>query len=186
MQLGEVNKRSNACKFPRGAFTCRLTFWLLTSWIEEYIFMVSSLLTWRKLKNPFCRASKPAPESDSESDLGEELCAADLPQQTDPEEDDLYEYSFDTYSFIKSLPPLEDCVPAWRRALLPKQTRNCKRKTLVIATCWIPYSRVSMLAPSILAIFPKYDPWPDNRFEHETLSSATFTHPRSLCKLSEP
>ena len=75
---------------------------------------------------------KQGAESESESETGEETCAAELSRvPVNEEEDDLYEFAFDPYSFIKSLPPLENCVPAWRRALLPKQTRNCKRKTLV-------------------------------------------------------
>ncbi len=45
---------------------------------------------------------------------------------------------FDPYAFIKSLPPLRDCVPFSRSApLLPRQTRRCKRKTLA-RTCSIP------------------------------------------------
>lgn len=81
------------------------------------------------------REVKQGAESESESETGEETCAAELsgvPVAEDEDGDnDLYEFAFDPYSFIKSLPPLENCVPAWRRALLPKQTRNCKRKTLV-------------------------------------------------------
>ena len=38
---------------------------------------------------------------------------------------------FDPYTFIKNLPPLKQVVPRWRRSLLPRQTRQCKRKTLV-------------------------------------------------------
>ena len=38
---------------------------------------------------------------------------------------------FDPYAFIKNLPPLKQVVPRWRRSLLPRQTRQCKRKTLV-------------------------------------------------------
>lgn len=49
----------------------------------------------------------------------------------DVDDEDLLELEFDPYAFIKSLPPLEQCAPAWRRCLLPKQTRQCKRKTLV-------------------------------------------------------
>ena len=37
---------------------------------------------------------------------------------------------FDPYTFIKNLPPLKHVVPRWRRSLLPRQTRQCKRKTL--------------------------------------------------------
>lgn len=41
---------------------------------------------------------------------------------------------FDPYAFIKSLPPLSECVPPTRAApLLPCQTRRCKRKTLARA-----------------------------------------------------
>ena len=82
----------------------------------------------------FHREVKQGPDSDSESEAGEETCTAELaavPVGDEEDGDDLYEFAFDPYSFIKSLPPLENCVPAWRRALLPKQTRNCKRKTLV-------------------------------------------------------
>ncbi|CAK0761692.1 hypothetical protein CVIRNUC_002885 [Coccomyxa viridis] len=39
---------------------------------------------------------------------------------------------FDPYTFIKNLPPLKHVVPRWRRSLLPRQTRQCKRKTLVL------------------------------------------------------
>lgn len=43
---------------------------------------------------------------------------------------------FDPYAFIKSLPPLSECVPPSRAApLLPCQTRRCKRKTLARAPC---------------------------------------------------
>ena len=74
-------------------------------------------------------------ESDKESEMGEEVCVADLAQEEARQEEadvDVDDYmEFDPYAFIKSLPPLEQCAPTWRRALLPKQTRNCKRKTLV-------------------------------------------------------
>jgi len=46
-----------------------------------------------------------------------------------------YEYSqnFDPFYFIKNLPPLEVCVPAYRENLLPKQTRQTRnKKTLVL------------------------------------------------------
>lgn len=38
------------------------------------------------------------------------------------EEEEMLE--FDPWSFIKGLPPLADCVPAFRKALLPRQTRR--------------------------------------------------------------
>lgn len=38
------------------------------------------------------------------------------------EEEEMLE--FDPWSFIKGLPPLADCVPAFRKALLPCQTRR--------------------------------------------------------------
>ena len=45
---------------------------------------------------------------------------------------------FDPYTFIKNLPPLKHVVPRWRRSLLPRQTRQCKPKTLVISSCPVP------------------------------------------------
>ena len=50
--------------------------------------------------------------------------------ESDYEEDeDEEEYAdFDPLVFIKSLPPLEQCTPKFRQALLPRQTRQCKRK----------------------------------------------------------
>ncbi|PNW78830.1 hypothetical protein CHLRE_09g391541v5 [Chlamydomonas reinhardtii] len=52
----------------------------------------------------------------------------------DEEEEDEEEFvEFDPLLFIKQLPPLEQCVPAHRPALLPKQTRAmARRKTLVL------------------------------------------------------
>ena len=46
---------------------------------------------------------------------------ATLPEY-DEEEEELLE--FDPWGFIKGLPPLADCVPAFRKALLPRQTRR--------------------------------------------------------------
>lgn len=39
---------------------------------------------------------------------------------------------FDPFVFIRNLPPLEVCIPKYRNTLLPKQTRQSKRKTLVL------------------------------------------------------
>eukprot|EP00798_Chlamydomonas_sp_ICE-L_P003902 gene3902-13972_t len=50
----------------------------------------------------------------------------------DEDEDDADCLDFDPLAFIKSLPSLELCVPKFRNMLLPKQTRQCKRKTLVL------------------------------------------------------
>ncbi|KAK9812454.1 hypothetical protein WJX73_000916 [Symbiochloris irregularis] len=50
----------------------------------------------------------------------------------DDEDMDGEEEAFDPYAFIKGLPPLALCTPPWRRSLLPRQTRQCKRKTLVL------------------------------------------------------
>jgi hypothetical protein len=76
--------------------------------------------------------------------MGEEVSVADLAQDEEQEEVEYME--FDPYAFIKSLPPLEQCAPTWRRALLPKQTRNCKRKTLVRTPRM--HAVISIISPS--------------------------------------
>ena len=55
-------------------------------------------------------------------------------EEEDSEEVDYdYSHSFDPFYFIKNLPPLETCVPAYRKNLLPKQTRQSQnKKTLVL------------------------------------------------------
>jgi len=55
-------------------------------------------------------------------------------EEEDSEEVDYdYSQSFDPFYFIKNLPPLETCVPAYRKNLLPKQTRQSQnKKTLVL------------------------------------------------------
>ena len=62
--------------------------------------------------------------------------AEEGPYCEEEDEDDVeYEYSqsFDPFYFIKNLPPLELCVPAYRKSLLPRQTRQQRnRKTLVL------------------------------------------------------
>lgn len=50
----------------------------------------------------------------------------------DDEELEGEEEAFDPYAFIKGLPPLAQCTAPGRRVLLPRQTRRCKRKTLVL------------------------------------------------------
>lgn len=59
-------------------------------------------------------------EDDASSGEGEE------------DEDEEEEEEFDPLLFMKLLPPLEDCVPRHRSPLLPRQTRTCARKTLVL------------------------------------------------------
>lgn len=56
--------------------------------------------------------------------------AAESDYDEDESEDDCL--SFDPLAFIRSLPSLEEVVPRFRKALLPKQTRQCKQKTLVL------------------------------------------------------
>lgn len=53
------------------------------------------------------------------------------PAIPEEEEEDSY-LDFDPFVFIKRLPPVEQCVPARREFLLPRQTRRTKRKTLVL------------------------------------------------------
>ena len=76
-------------------------------------------------------------ESDSDGD-GNDVMAGNENRDTDEDEGEEYDeecLEFDPYAFIKALPPLEACVPRPRRCLLPRQTRRCKRKTLVRASC---------------------------------------------------
>jgi CTD small phosphatase-like protein 2 len=47
------------------------------------------------------------------------------------DDEDEYDY-FDPLLFMKNLPPLERCIAQNRPTLLPKQTRRCKQKTLVL------------------------------------------------------
>lgn len=59
--------------------------------------------------------------------------APEVPEAAESEyDDDEDELGFDPLLFIKSLPPLEQCIPRHRPALLPRQTRQCKLKTLVL------------------------------------------------------
>jgi len=46
--------------------------------------------------------------------------------------EDLDKVDFDPFLFIKRLPRLSDVVPPFRQHLLPKQTRRCPQKTLVL------------------------------------------------------
>lgn len=49
------------------------------------------------------------------------------------EEEEEEEAEFNPFLFIKALPPLEQCVPLHRMALLPRQTRACQgKKTLIL------------------------------------------------------
>ncbi|EIE20663.1 hypothetical protein COCSUDRAFT_30404 [Coccomyxa subellipsoidea C-169] len=62
----------------------------------------------------------------------EEAGAAAAAKYAEEEDYDEECIDFDPYAFIKNLPPLKQVVPRWRRSLLPRQTRQCKRKTLVL------------------------------------------------------
>lgn len=64
------------------------------------------------------------------------------------EDDEVAELEFDPLLFIRSLPPLEHVVPRHRTALLPRKTRQCKRKTLVLDLDeTLVHSTVEDLAP---------------------------------------
>lgn len=57
----------------------------------------------------------------------------EVPEAAETEvEDEDSDSDFDPLVFIKNLPPLELCVPRHRCALLPRKTRQCPRKTLVL------------------------------------------------------
>jgi CTD small phosphatase-like protein 2 len=51
---------------------------------------------------------------------------------TDEEEDEDEDEGLDPLVFISRLPPLGHCVSAQRSTLLPRKTRGCKQKTLVL------------------------------------------------------
>mmetsp|Transcript_3598 Transcript_3598/g.10058 ORF Transcript_3598/g.10058 Transcript_3598/m.10058 type:complete len:448 (-) Transcript_3598:125-1468(-) len=62
--------------------------------------------------------------------------APEVPEAAESEYDDDEEdegcVDFDPLLFIKTLPPLEQCIPQHRPMLLPRKTRQCKKKTLVL------------------------------------------------------
>ncbi len=58
-----------------------------------------------------------------------EAAESELEDELDDEEEYV---EFDPLLFIKTLPPLEQCIPKYRPVLLPRQTRQCKLKTLVL------------------------------------------------------
>lgn len=67
----------------------------------------------------------------------------------DDEELEGEEEAFDPYAFIKGLPPLAQCTAPGRRVLLPRQTRRCKRKTLVrLRFCCVTVHSRPPLQPS--------------------------------------
>eukprot|EP00195_Chlamydomonas_chlamydogama_P008754 CAMPEP_0202897184 /NCGR_PEP_ID=MMETSP1392-20130828/6012_1 /ASSEMBLY_ACC=CAM_ASM_000868 /TAXON_ID=225041 /ORGANISM="Chlamydomonas chlamydogama, Strain SAG 11-48b" /LENGTH=427 /DNA_ID=CAMNT_0049582761 /DNA_START=1470 /DNA_END=2753 /DNA_ORIENTATION=- len=53
-------------------------------------------------------------------------------EEADAEEQEEDVMEFDPLLFIKTLPPLENCIPKYRNAILPRKTRQCKQKTLVL------------------------------------------------------
>ncbi|UPR04029.1 Dullard-like phosphatase [Chloropicon primus] len=74
-----------------------------------------------------------AVESSDEEDSVDLVPIRDESDEDDSEVDYDYSQSFDPFYFIKNLPPLELCVPAYRENLLPRQTRQQRnKKTLVL------------------------------------------------------
>ena len=58
---------------------------------------------------------------------------AAVPDMNDMDDEEFAEVEFDPYAFIKTLPPLNECVPARNTFLLPRLTRHSMRKkTLVL------------------------------------------------------
>lgn len=55
-----------------------------------------------------------------------------LEEEEEDNDDDDHSIEFDPYVFIKRLPPLHECIPPRTAVLLPRQTRRCKKKTLVL------------------------------------------------------
>ncbi|KFM27980.1 CTD small phosphatase-like protein 2 [Auxenochlorella protothecoides] len=53
-------------------------------------------------------------------------------QSPRPPEDEEVGWEFDPYLFIKRLPSLEECVPPRTSYLLPRRSRRCPQKTLVL------------------------------------------------------
>lgn len=61
-----------------------------------------------------------------------ELASTETPGDELDNDEEADDYSFDPFTFIKNLPPLEHCFPTARGTLLPRQTRRSKQKTLVL------------------------------------------------------
>ena len=70
-------------------------------------------------------------DASGEAMPGQELLSPQEAQDLEEEEEE-EGLEFDPYAFIKALPPLSSCTPPARKPLLPRQTRRCKRKTLVL------------------------------------------------------
>lgn len=123
------------------------------------------------------------PEAQHPSDEGEE---------EDDAAEDLEKVDFDPFLFIKRLPKLSDVVPPFRPHLLPKQTRRCHQKTLVLDLDGKPSGRHSiglyvnsfsvhglgLLSLSLRAVIsPLYVPsclsfWPQKRSSTQPWTSA--------------
>jgi len=56
----------------------------------------------------------------------------ELPPDAEAQEEEDDYFDFDPLIFIKSLPPLEQVIPKYRTCILPRKTRQCKQKTLVL------------------------------------------------------
>ncbi|KAL6783648.1 hypothetical protein ACKKBF_B05285 [Auxenochlorella protothecoides x Auxenochlorella symbiontica] len=75
--------------------------------------------------------SAPALSQAQSLDLGATPVAAPV-QSPRPPEDEEVGWEFDPYLFIKRLPSLEECVPPRTSYLLPRRSRRCPQKTLVL------------------------------------------------------
>ena len=70
-------------------------------------------------------------EGQQEAELPDPATQDASDEEYDEVEDDEY-VDFDPLLFIKTLPPLERCTPKHRTCILPRKTRQCKQKTLVL------------------------------------------------------
>lgn len=81
---------------------------------------------------PLMAPLRPSSRAELASSEPESFITWRVVEEEDDESSEEEFADFDAYAFIRSLPPLEQCVPKYRKTLLPRQTRRGKQKTLVL------------------------------------------------------